>query len=126
MTTAPVTVTWAEVAIATGAPVIGGSPNLTTVGFLDVSATFKASPAGLRTVLVPVTAPNQIQEGDDLWILFGNQASTVTVLRADVQADDIQSGYAAVATVQPSTMAAASAFTTEGATVLAPWFTVSL
>jgi len=112
---------WAEIAIATGAPSIGGNANLTTQGFTDVSAIINA----IAQVTVTVAVTGTVNEGDDVWIIFANKATTVAVLRADSLADDLTSGYqVAAVTTQPSTMGAATAFTVEGATVLAPWFSV--
>lgn len=112
---------WAEIAVATGAPSIGGNANLTNQGSTDVSGTINAT--GQFTVTVAVTGT--INEGDDVWIIFANKATTVAVLRADSLADDLTSGYqVAAATTRPSTMAASTVFTVEGATVLAPWFSV--
>jgi len=126
VTTGCSTITYAEFAIATGAPVIGGNPTLMVVGYQDVSAIINQT--GVRTVLIPVSSGQKILEGDDLWVVVGNQATTACVLRADNEADDLQSGYAAAATTtQPSTIVGTpTAFTTEGATVLAPWMAVGM
>jgi len=112
---------WAEFAIATGAPVIGGNASLTTQGYTDVSATINST--GRKTITITVTGA--VAEGDDVWIIFANKATTPAQLRADSIADDLTSGYqAAATTTQPSTMGAGTTFTVEGATVLAVWFSV--
>ncbi len=116
ITTAAVTVTWAEVAIATGIPVLGGNPNLTTRGFTSTAGTWVSTGVKVTNVVTTGIAP-----GADLWVLFGNNSSTAAVVRAGI-ADDITAGYQVTATVRPSTMGAATAFTLEANTVAPIWW----
>ena len=119
-TTGAGTITWAEVAIAKGSINVGGNPTLTVVGYTDVSATYNS--IGLKTTTVNVAAGQSINEGDDLWVLFGNQATVAMVLRAASIADDLQVGLQASAAVRPFTIQGTpTAFTVEAATTLAPW-----
>lgn len=115
VTTAAATITWAEVAIAKGAPVLAGNPSLTRLGFTDVSGVVNST--GQKTTAVSLAG---CQAGDDLWAIFGNQATTIFIVRAGL-ADDLQVGYQATAAVRPSTMGAGTAFTLEAAAIVAPW-----
>jgi hypothetical protein len=120
VTTAAITVTWAEVALATGQINVGGNPTLTVKGYADVSGVVTAT--GQFTTSVPVSAGQSINEGDDLWVLVGNNASTVEVLRAQSIADDLQVGVAAWLSTRPSlNVGNAQTYTLDAATNLAPW-----
>lgn len=44
------------------------------------------------TTSVSVSAGQAINEGDDLWVMYGNTATTVAVLRAQSIADDLMGG----------------------------------
>lgn len=120
VTTGAATITWAEVAIAKGPVVVGGGPTLTVVGYANVSGTVTGT--GQFTTSVTVSAGQAINEGDDLWVLYGNNATTVTVLRAQSIADDLQVGVFAWLSTRPSTnVGVAQAYTIDGATSTAPW-----
>lgn len=120
VTTAMATITWGEVAIARGTINVGGNPTLTVLGYADVSATFNST--GQKSTTVNVSAGQQVLEGDDLWILIGNSATTAAVMRAQSIADDIQVGLQASAAQRPSLIVGnPTAFTIEGATTLAAW-----
>lgn len=121
VTTAAATITWAEIAIAKGAVNVGGNPSLTRLGFADVAAVVNS--IGLKTTTVTLTGA---AVGDDIWVLVGNQATTAAILRAASAADDLQVGVQAAVATRPSTMAAATAFTLEAATVLPAWFALVL
>ena len=121
VTTGAATITWAEVALATGAVNVGGGPTLTVRGYADVSATYNS--IGQKSTVVNVSAGQAINEGDDLWVMYGNAATTVAVLRAQSIADDIQVGVFAFLATRPSlNVGNAQAYTIDGATALAPWF----
>lgn len=125
VTTAMATITWGEVAIAKGTPVIGGNPTLTVVGYADVSATYNA--IAIITTVVNVSAGQSIDMGDDLWILVGNQATTAVQLRAQSISDDITSGAWVAATTRPSTIVGTpTAFTLEASSSLPFWVALSL
>lgn len=116
VTTAAATITWAEVAIATGTPAPAGNPSLTRRGFTDVSAVVNS--LGQKSITVSVSG---IAAGDDIWVVFGAQATTALAVRAGL-ADDLQlGGQASVAATRPSTMATPTTFTIEGATAACPW-----
>lgn len=120
VTTAAITVTWAEVALAKGSPNVGGNPTLTVVGYTDVAAVVTAT--GQFTTSVSVSSGQAINEGDDLWVLYGNNASTVTVLRAQSIADDLQAGVFAWLSTRPSTnVGSGQSYTLDSSTALAPW-----
>lgn len=120
VTTAMATITWGEVAIAKGTINVGGNPTLTVLGYADVSATFNST--GQKSTTVNVSSGQQVLEGDDLWVLIGNSATTAAVMRAQSIADDIQVGLQASAAQRPSLIVGnPTAYTIEGATTLAPW-----
>lgn len=123
VTTAMATITWGEVAIAKGPVVIGGNPTLTVVGWADVSATYDST--GQKSTTINVTAGQSIDEGDDLWVIIGNSATTAAVMRAQTIADDLQVGLQASVVGRPSLLVGTpTAFTIEGATVLGAWVAV--
>jgi hypothetical protein len=116
VTTAAGTITWAEVAIATGTPSPGGNPALTRRGFTDVAAVVNS--LGQKSITVNVSG---IAAGDDIWAIVGAQATTALAIRAGL-ADDLQlGGQASRAATRPSTMASPETFTIEGATAACPW-----
>lgn len=121
VTTAAATITWAEVALATGAINIGGNPTLNVVGFADVSGAINTT--GLKSTVVNVSAGQALNAGDDLWIVLANAATTAGVVRAVSIADDLQVGVqASLGSARPSVIVGSPAgFTIEGATTLAAW-----
>lgn len=125
VTTAAATITWAELAIAKGTVNVGGNPTLTVVGYADVSAVVNST--GQKTTTVNVSAGQAIVEGDDLWLLVGNSATTALQVRAQSIADDLQVGLQASLATRPSTnVGTTQAYTIEGATTLAPWAAIIL
>ena len=114
VTTGAVTITWAEVAIATGAPVPNGNPSLTLRAFANVAATFNGT--GIKKTTIAATG---VPLGADLWLVLGSQASTPFQLRG-LLADDIQSGVFASSAVRPSLMGTRQ-FTLAAANVVPPW-----
>lgn len=120
VTTAMGTITWGEVAVAKGAIVVGGNPSLTVVGWADVSATYNS--LGQKTTTINVSSGQVVNEGDDLWALIGNQATTALAVRAISIADDLQVGVQASLATRPSlNVGAAQTYTIEGATTVAAW-----
>jgi len=120
VTTAAITVTWAEVALATGSINVGGNPTLTVRGYADVSGVVTST--GQKTTSLSVSSGQSINEGDDLWAIYGNAATTVAVLRAQSIADDLQVGVFAYLSTRPSTnVGNAQAYTVDGAGSTAPW-----
>lgn len=105
ITTAAATITWAEVAIASGTFNLGGNQTLTTRGFTDVSGSINST--GLKQTTVALTG---VTAGMDLYALIGNQAVTAAVVRAGL-GDDITTGFASAAVARPSTMAGGTTFT---------------
>lgn len=123
VTTGAATITWAEIALATGSINVGGNPTLTIRGYADVSATVTGT--GQFTTSVSVSSGQAINEGDDLWVMYGNAATTVAVLRAQGIADDLQVGVFAYLSTRPSSnVGVAQAYTIDGATQTSPWFAV--
>lgn len=120
VSTAMGTITWGEVAIAKGSINVGANPTLTVVGWTDVSATFNS--LGQKTTTINVSSGQTVDEGDDLWVLIGNQATTALQVRAQSIADDIQTGLQASLATRPSlNVGNGQAYTIEGATTAAAW-----
>lgn len=120
VTTAAGTITWAEVAIYKGLPVANGNAGtLTRAGSTNVAATFNTGGRKKTTVALSGLLP-----GDDLWVVYGAQATTALQLRG-MLADDLQSGVYQTASGQPSANATLS-FTLAGATVVPAWWMAKL
>jgi hypothetical protein len=123
VTTAAAAITWAEAALAKGPINLGGNPTLTVVGYTSLTGVVNG--IGLKSVMISVNAGQSLSEGDDLWVLLGNQAITPMVLRAQSVADDLQVGTQAVLATQPSlNVGSAEVYTVESATTLAFWLAV--
>ena len=90
VTLAAASITWAEVALATGPLVANGNSALTVVGTTDVSGVINTT--GLKTIKIVSTKP--VHEYDDLWIIIGNQATTVAEIRQGTNIDEHQQGMA--------------------------------
>lgn len=121
VTIAATSITWAEVAVATGAVNLGGSPTLTPRGSRSVSGDVNST--GQKTTTVSLSAGQIIQPGDDVWILIGNDVTgTAMSVRAQSVFDDISAGFQATAVVRPSTnIGTPTAFTAAGVVDPAPW-----
>lgn len=120
VTTAAATITWAEVAIATGSINVGGNPTLTVRGYTDVATVVNST--GLKSIDISVASGQAINEGDDLWAIYGASATTVLVVRAQSIADDLQIGLQASLSNRPSTnVGVTQAYTVESATTTAAW-----
>jgi hypothetical protein len=114
VTTAAATITWAEVGLATGQLIANGNSALTVVGTTDVSAVINST--GLKTTKIVATKP--IHEYDDLWILIGNQATTVAQIKQATIIDHHQQGIASsnVNTRPSNILGIATGFLTESNT----------
>lgn len=117
VTTAVATITWAEMALASGASATSG--NLTLLGSAtDVSGTFNST--GNKTVTFTVNIP----AGTFVYAVFGSAATTPFQLRATI-ADELGTGVTRTASsTRPSTMAAPTAFSTSTALTAAAWIVV--
>lgn len=123
VTTAAATITWAEFALAKGAPVAAGNPTLTVVGYADVSGVINST--GQKTTTINVSGGQSVAATDDIWLLVGNQATTAAVLRGCSAADDLQTGAQASAAQRPSLIVGtATAYTLEGNTAAAAWLAI--
>ena len=116
VTTAAATITWAEAGVFKGNVNLGGNPTLTRLGYIDASSIFNSTGIKSTTVSLSINA----MPGDDLWAVFGNQATTALVLRAAL-ADDIQSGTSASIAARPSTVTSPTAWTIDAATDAQIW-----
>lgn len=88
VTTAAATITWAEAALATGQLIANGNSALTVVGTTDISGVINTT--GVKTT--KITATRVIHEYDDLWIMIGNQATTVAQIKQGTTIDHHQQG----------------------------------
>jgi hypothetical protein len=117
VTTAAATITWCEMAIFKGQVNIGGNPTLTRLGYADTSGDYNTNALVSKTI----TLSTNTAIGDELWAVFGAQATTALRVRAGL-ADDLQSGtYASLASTRPSTVTSPTAWTLAGATDEVPW-----
>jgi hypothetical protein len=106
-------ITYAEVAIATGAFSHNGAATLTRRGFTDVSATYNST--GVKKTTITLSGVNI---GDDLWVIFSSQATTPYQLEQITAVDRTASGIVQFkAATRPSTMSAATAFAVDSAVV---------
>lgn len=119
VTTAMATITWGEIAVATGAVNPGGNPTLTVRGYADVSAI--ANSTGIKRTTINVSSGQAINEGDDLWLGFGNQATTAAVVRGG-GADDVESGTSASGAQRPSLIVGTPTAFTVDSTGVVPLF----
>lgn len=88
--------TWAELAIATGAPQFGSNPTLTVVGYVSAQA-FMQTPINPGNLVVPISAGRRIRSGEGIWTVaatLGGLSPTV----ATCLADDLGTGYSATNT----------------------------
>jgi hypothetical protein len=110
------TITYAEVAIATGPLVWDTDAVLTTRGFLDTSAVWNTT--GIKKHAITCAG---ISPGDDMWALFSVQTSgAFPLFRAALPEQFGMGMHQNKAATRPSTMAAASTFTHTGLTALSP------
>jgi hypothetical protein len=101
VTTAAATITWAEAALATGQLIANGNSALTVVGTTDISGVINS--IGLKTTKIVATTP--IHEYDDLWVLIGNQATTVAQIKQGTTIEHHQQGVmSANVNTRPSTI----------------------
>ena len=115
VTTAAATITWAEAAIGKGPVNVGGNTTFPVIGFADTSAIVNST--GLKTITINVSSGQAINAGDDIWLGFGNQATTALVLRGDSGLDDIVTGCLQSGATRPSTVVGtATAWTAEANT----------
>lgn len=121
VTTAAVTITWAELGVFTGTFVENGNATLTRRGFTDVSATHNS--LGTKTTTVALSG---ISPGDDLWVAWGSQASTPYVLRGGI-ADEMQRGvFQFASATRISTVAASTTMTLQGTTIIPAFIQMSI
>lgn len=116
ITTAAVTVTWAEAAVFKGPVVLGAAASLSRVGYANIASLVTST--GQKTFTVTITG---VAAGDDLWIAIGCQATTAMIVRAGL-ADDIQDGSYQTDATRPSLMTVPKTFTIAGATTAKPWW----
>lgn len=109
-------ITWAEVALAKGSPVIGGNPDLVVIGYTDVAAVINST--GAKSTVIQVTR-GLIEQGDNVWFIVGNSATGAGELRSTL-ADGLQVGTQASRAVRPSTaVGVAQSYTIESDTTTA-------
>jgi hypothetical protein len=113
VTTAAATITWAELGLAIGTPVLTGNPTLTPVGYANVSDIVNST--GVKVTPIYITAPYYVQDTDHLWLLIGNQATTECQVKAASITDNVSMGfYASNTSTRPSlTLGTATQYTQE-------------
>ncbi len=90
ISTAPTTVTWAEIGIYKGTPSLGSGTALTRCGFIDTTGIWTTG-GQYRFPFIPVTG---ISTGDDLWAVYGiSNSGTSAVFRGPNVVDDIGAGF---------------------------------
>ncbi len=130
VTTAGTTFTFGELALAVGTPVLGGAPEIMFVGFVDCSGAGQFGGLGQHTAVIPVSAGQVVNEGDDMWIVFNSNTTGVTAIvrSADVASDFLEGAQCNIqATVRPSTNignAVSCSYDTAGTTVH-PWIALA-
>lgn len=100
VTTSPTVVTWSEVAIYKGSPILNGATTvLTFCGFANLSSVVTST--GNKTTSITVTG---ITLNDDLYAVFGSSHTGTYTLRAGL-ADDLGTGFFSTVTgsLRPST-----------------------
>lgn len=98
VTTAAVTISWAEVAIYRGEHRLRADDRMDLLGYTDVSAVVNST--GLKTTSVAISG---CSVGAHLWAAIGNKATTVMVLRSHLQTGtDTQPGCTQIVTARPS------------------------
>ena len=118
-------ITWAQIFIAKGAPVLAGNASLTVVGYTGIASW---TPAGLFTHTIAVAGGQSIAAGDDFWIGFAKLATGSPSLRASSVGDDVTSGCTVDAgNVKPQTLLGTpTTFTLAANTVTTPWLVVAI
>lgn len=87
--TAGAGLTWAEIAIAKGTPVLAAGTNLTVVGYANVAAVING--LGSKTVAIALSTP--LTATDDVWVIYGSSATvTSPALWAGNIGDQTQAG----------------------------------
>lgn len=115
VTTAVATITWAEVAVFKGTPVLNGNASLTRCGFTNVATTFNS--LGVKKTTVSLSG---LAAGDDIWACLGSQATTPYQVRG-LFADELQTGVVQSAAVRPSLAASPQATTLVAAALVPAW-----
>jgi hypothetical protein len=115
VTVAAVTITWAEIAIFKGIPLVAANPSLSLLGWADVAGVINTT--GRKST--NITLLSNISIGDELWIGIGNQATTAVTIRAYSLVEDCQVGTVVMMVARPSTVASPSSWTINNA--VAPW-----
>lgn len=107
-------ITWAEVGVFKGTPALNGNVTLTRLGTKDVSATYNA--LGVKKISFTGLTINY---GDEIWLVFGSQATTPYQLRASA-ADDVTVGLMQSIAGRPSTVASPTAWAIVASTLAPP------
>lgn len=126
-------VTWGELAVATGTPIIGAGTSLTVLGFNGSNnAIANSYPSGVLVLQgthachIDIAPGMTLQEGDDTWILIGNEATTGANLRTCGTADELQTGLCLTTVTRPSlNIGKAVSYSLDGAANLSPYLSVS-
>lgn len=116
VTTLVATITWAEIAIYKGTPMLNAAvTDMVRLGWADVSAVYNTT--GIKNTAVNLTINTTV--GDNLWFVYGATATTPFQIRGTL-ADNLQSGIFQTWATRPSTTASGTS-ALAGAAVVPGW-----
>ena len=122
ITTGVATITWAEIAVYKGTPMLNGAcPDLTRLGWQDVAAVYNTT--GYKNTAIALATP--AQPGDSLWIVLGCQATTPFQMRGGL-ADNLQSGLFNTLTARPSLTPGPITGVLAGAAAVPAWIAIKI
>ncbi len=117
-TAAAGTISYAEVGLFSGTPVLNGAASLSRLGYTSVAGTFNAT--GIKQTVVTASIP----AGTNMWVAFSASSTTQLQLRG-MMADNIQTGtFQTITAGQPSTVSVPVSTTIAGAAVVPVWATM--
>lgn len=92
-------ITWAEIALATGNPVLGGGATLTPVGFASIQAFIQSAGApGMTNTTFSLSAGQTVTRGQGLWVVWATLGGLSPTLRS-LSADAFGEGVSVTNTV---------------------------
>lgn len=120
VTTAIATITWAEIAIYKGTPMLNAAcPDLRRLGWTDVAAIYNAT--GIKNTNIVLATP--LNPGDHIWVVLGSNATTPFQIRGAL-ADNIQTGLFQTLAQRPSIAPGPIASAIAGASVVPGWIAI--
>lgn len=115
VTTGGASVTWAEIAIGKGSlSSLSSGISLDVIGYTDVATEITS----IATHTTAITISDFVA-GDDLWFMYGNQATTVPLFRAYSYANNLTLSTSQLLSVRPSNISPERTFVASTNTL--PW-----